>query len=332
MNRPRTARFALAVTASIALIAGASCAVWQPPAVAKPLSEPRSYRAPFAPALAGVAGATGASGDGRGMSRVALGGSLESGAWAAAPWTEDFTDIEGSVKPAPAYRTRVKMLWDESFLYVGAELMEPDIWSTLAVHDEIVFHDNDFEVFIDPNGDGREYYEIEINARGTVFDLFLHRPYREGAPAIHEWDVTGAFAKSVSFKGTPDDPRDVDQSWTVMMAIPWKAFVPPTDTRIAGLPADQQAFGERARAAAAPKPGETWRINFSRVQWRHNHEALDAAGVRLATPNAAARSAPGGAEPYAKRAGLPEDNWVWSPQWAIDMHLPQFWGRVTFVR
>jgi hypothetical protein len=98
------------------------------------------------------------------------------------------------------------------------------------------------------------------------------------------------------------------------------------------LPADQQAFGERARAAAAPKPGETWRINFSRVQWRHNHEALDAAGVRLATPNVAARSAPGGAEPYAKRAGLSEDNWVWSPQWAIDMHLPQFWGRVTFVR
>jgi hypothetical protein len=117
-----------------------------------------------------------------------------------------------------------------------------------------------------------------------------------------------------------------------MMAIPWKAFVPATDARIAGLPADQQAFGERARAAAAPKPGETWRINFSRVQWRHNHEALDAAGVRLATPNAAARSAPGGAEPYAKRAGLPEDNWVWSPQWAVDMHLPQFWGRVTFVR
>ena len=103
MNRPRTARFALAVTASIALIAGASCAVWQPPVVAKPLSEPRSYQASFAPALAGVAGATGASGDGRGMSRVALGGSLESGAWAAAPWTEDFTDIEGSVKPAPAY-------------------------------------------------------------------------------------------------------------------------------------------------------------------------------------------------------------------------------------
>jgi hypothetical protein len=29
---------------------------------------------------------------------------------------------------------------------------------------------------------------------------------------------------------------------------------------------------------------------------------------------------------------MAEDNWVWSPQWAVDMHLPQFWGRVTFVR
>jgi hypothetical protein len=332
VNRPRTAHLALVITASCALIAGASCAVWQPPAVAKPLSEPRSYSAPFVAALMGSTAPPATSSDGRATPRVALGGSLESGAWAAAPWTADFTDIEGSVKPAPAYRTRVKMLWDEAFLYIGAELAEPDIWSMLTTHDEIVFHDNDFEVFIDPNSDTREYYEIEINARGTVFDLYLHRPYREGAPAIHEWNVTGGFSKSVSFKGTPDDPRDVDQSWTVMMAIPWKAFMPPSDQRIDALPQDQRTFGERARKGAAPKPGDTWSINFSRVQWRHNHEVLDAAGMRLATPNAAVRSAPGGAEPYAKRAGLPEDNWVWSPQWAVDMHLPQFWGRVTFVR
>jgi hypothetical protein len=29
---------------------------------------------------------------------------------------------------------------------------------------------------------------------------------------------------------------------------------------------------------------------------------------------------------------MPEDNWVWTPQWAVDMHLPQHWGTVTFAR
>jgi hypothetical protein len=274
--------------------------------MAKPLAEPLSYRAPYAAA------------------RPTMTGLLESGAWAAAPWTEDFADIEGSRKPVPAYRTRAKMLWDEKFLYIGAELTEPHVWSTLGKHDEIVFHDNDFEAFIDPEGDGREYYEIEINARGTVFDLFLHRSYREGAPAIHEWDAVG-MAKGCFVQGTADDSRDVDRTWTVELAIPWTAFVPPHDARIDALPAGQRDFGDRARNGAAPAAGDTWRINFSRVQWRHNHETLDAANMRTGAPHA------GDGTPYVKRP-LPEDNWVWSPQWAIDMHLPQFWGKVTFVR
>jgi|GEM_PF-5265226 len=42
-----------------------------------------------------------------------------------------------------------------------------------------VFYDNDFEVFIDPDGDTHRYYELEINAFGTEWDLFLDRPYRD---------------------------------------------------------------------------------------------------------------------------------------------------------
>jgi hypothetical protein len=26
-----------------------------------------------------------------------------------------------------------------------------------------------------------------------------------------------------------------------------------------------------------------------------------------------------------------EDNWVWSPQGLINMHVPEMWGRVRFV-
>src|SRR4051812_5152461 len=77
-------------------------------------------------------------------------GNLDKEAWAAAPWTSDFVDIEGSAKPRPRFRTRVKMLWDADYLYVAAELQEPHIWATLTAHDSVIFKDPDFEVFIDP--------------------------------------------------------------------------------------------------------------------------------------------------------------------------------------
>src|SRR3712207_6853585 len=31
-------------------------------------------------------------------------------------------------------------------------------------HDAIIYHDNDFEVFIDPDNDTHQYFEIEVNA------------------------------------------------------------------------------------------------------------------------------------------------------------------------
>jgi hypothetical protein len=285
---------ALALAAAFA----AGCASWKPAPQSAPLAPPLEYRAPFTAV------------------RPTVGRGLDHGAWAAAPWTADFGDIEGARRPAPRYRTRAKMLWDDTNLYLAAQLDEPHVWSTLAARDAVIFHDNDFEAFVDPDGDGNEYYELEANPRGTVFDLFLHRSYRNGGPAIHEWDAQGIVTEVV-VDGTADDARDVDAGWTIQWTVPWSAFVPPRDARIDALPEDQRGFGDRRRAGAPPRAGDAWRINFSRVQWRHNHEQAVVDGGRA---------------PYAKVPGTPEDNWTWTPQWAVDMHLPQHWGRVTFVR
>ena len=67
--------------------------------------------------------------------------------WKKAPWSDDFVDIEGSTRPAPRFRTRMKMLWDSQNLYIAAEMDEPDVWATLTQHDSVIFRDNDFEVF-----------------------------------------------------------------------------------------------------------------------------------------------------------------------------------------
>jgi len=119
-------------------------------------------------------------------------GKLDDACWSRAPWSEPFVDIEGARKPKPLHQTRVKMLWDDKALYIAARLEEPHLQGTLREHDSYIFHaDNDFEVFIDPDGDGHDYGELELNALGTTWDLLLTKPYRNGGRALDSWEEIG---------------------------------------------------------------------------------------------------------------------------------------------
>ena len=232
----------------------------------------------------------------RTVDSIAIDGSLQETSWAEAKWTRPFVDIEGPRRPTPAWETRVKMVWDDRALYVAAKLEEPHLWGTITERDAVIFHDNDFEIFLDPDGDSHRYYELEINALGTVWDLFLDKPYRDGGTALNEWDIAG-LETAVALDGTINDPADRDRGWTVEVLIPWSA-----------LP-DRPGGG----SGDPPTDGEQWRVNFSRVQWQ-----LDVAdtGYRKRTDSSG--------NPRA------EDNWVWSAQDAINMHMPEMWGIVQF--
>jgi hypothetical protein len=140
------------------------------------------------------------------------------------------------------------MLWDDTYFYIAADLVEPHLWATLTQHDSVIFRDNDFEFFIDPNGDSHEYYELEINALGTTWDLLLPRPYKDGGKAVNDWEIRG-LKSAVHLDGTLNDPRDVDRGWTIGLAVPW------------------EALGELARRRSPPADGDQWRVNFSRVEW-----------------------------------------------------------------
>ena len=81
---------------------------------------------------------------------IKIDGNLDDAAWQKAPWTTDFVDIEGSAKPLPRFKTRMKITWDDEYLYVGAEMEEPEVKAKLTEHDSVIFHDNDFELFLKP--------------------------------------------------------------------------------------------------------------------------------------------------------------------------------------
>lgn len=176
-------------------------------------------------------------------------GKLDDAAWQDAPWTDEFKDIEGDAKPKPRFRTRARMLWDENNFYIAADLDEPHVWATLTNHDAVIFQDPDFEVFIDPNGDSHEYFEFEMNALNTTWDLFLPKPYKDGGPAMNAWEIPG-LKSGVHVRGSLNNPADTDEGWSVEIAFPWKAL------------------GECARRPTPPAEGDQWRVGFSRVEWQ----------------------------------------------------------------
>ncbi|MDR3266408.1 MAG: carbohydrate-binding family 9-like protein [Tannerella sp.] len=184
-------------------------------------------------------------------------GDIDEAAWKHAVWTEEFRDIEGTHKALPYYPTKAKMLWDTDYLYIAAELIDKHVWANLTGHDQIVYHDNDFEVFIDPSNDGHNYYEIEINALNTIFDLFLTKPYRSGAGLLISWDCK-TMKHAVKIKGTLNNPADEDEGWTVELAIPFKDLESKVEDK------------------------SIWRLGFSRVEW--NTEVSNGKYVKKTNP------------------------------------------------
>lgn len=214
-------------------------------------------------------------------------------AWDIAPFSTPFIDIE-EIKRVK-YDTRVKMLWDDTYLYVYAELEEPHVWGDITERDAIIYLNNDFEVFINPSENTEAYGEIEINALNTVWDLLLNKPYRAGGYANFHWNLD-ELKTAVSVDGTLNKSKDIDKGWSVEMAIPLKPLIELKNDRRKPI-----------------QEGDQWRMNFSRVQW--DHDIVDGKYQRKKVDGKLQR----------------EYNWVWSVQGAINMHMPENWGYVQFT-
>ena len=226
------------------------------------------------------------------IEEIEIDGVINDNAWKNANWTEEFVDITGNDSLKPFQRTKVKMLWDDNYMYLAAFMEEDNVWATLKNRDDIIYRDNDFEIFIDPDGDALNYYEYEVNALGTIMDLFMQKPYNKGGKANLKWNFEG-IKSAVKVYRSLNNPKDDDVFWSVEVAIPWEAF--SQDKK--------------------PKIGNEWRINFSRVEW--HTDVVEGKYVKKKDESGKT---------------LAEENWVWSPQGKIDMHLPEMWGKVRFVK
>lgn len=246
-------------------------------------------------------------------------GHLAEAAWLKAPRSPRFVDMVTG-DPAP-FDTRAAALWDDQNLYVGFWVEEPFVEARLTERDALLFLENDVEIFIDG---GDCYYEFEINALGTIYEVFfiwrdayqrggrfdvpefdlLTRKAlsfagnydRDGATfwwgthprgprwAFLDWDYPG-LRSAVFVDGTINDRSTVDRGWTVELAFPW-----------AGM---QWLANGRA---LPPNPGDIWSMFFGRF------EKLEVAG---ALPQ-------------------PQPAWCWNKHGVLDTHLPEHFTRVQF--
>lgn len=153
---------------------------------------------------------------------ITIDGKADDKAWATAPVVDQFL-IPWSNKTSLAAKssTKARLLWDRDSLYFLAEMTDSDLVAKVKEHDGDTWTDDVFELFFKPADDKPGYYEFEINAQNTVFDLFL--PER-GDVEPHRRAQDFHVESKVTLAGTLNNPSDRDQGWTVEGKILWRDF------------------------------------------------------------------------------------------------------------
>jgi len=176
---------------------------------------------------------------------VTVDGMIGDKEWGRAPAISSFADIFNPQRPV-RQPTTAKLMWDDHYLYAAFECADEDIWGTLTDFDGFIFLEEVVEVYIDPEGCGRHYWEIEVSPRNVVLDLMTPRAGEEvWANTNKRYDVKGLLT-AVKVYGTLDNRADKDEGWAVEIAIPWSDFA-----------------GRKVNVP--PKGGDSWRLQLFRI-------------------------------------------------------------------
>src|SRR3990172_743073 len=130
------------------------------------------------------------------------------------PWLQD------KARPART-ATRARLLWDREHLYFFADMADTDLYADVEEHDGQTWDNDLFELFFKPDPEKPGYYEFQVNALGTIMDMFLPR---RGSGGYGRFRKEGEFhiEAKVALSGTLNRWHDTDTGWSVEGRIPWR--------------------------------------------------------------------------------------------------------------
>ncbi|MBL8025798.1 MAG: carbohydrate-binding family 9-like protein [Fibrobacteres bacterium] len=153
---------------------------------------------------------------------------------------------------APQQKCEAALMYDSNSLYALFICEESLPLAVYRNHDDPVYEENAVELFIDPLGTGRVYYELEVNPLNTRFDALI----------INDIGTNGVrrgkrFQGFTGWNPASFDSRSFveDGTWCVVLKIDF------ADLFIA--------------SASAPKPGDEWRGNLFRIDYDGKNQRFD---------------------------------------------------------
>lgn len=167
-----------------------------------------------------------------------LDGVLEDVAWRSASPVELVQSFDGR---RTVRRTVARLVRDDQALYVAFDCEDPDVWGTYLKRDDPLYGEEVVEIFLDADGDGRTYQELEVSPRNVLFDAYFPAR-REGMELGYDAQASSA----VQVRGTLDDRADRDRGWSVELRIPFAA--------LSHVP------------RSPPGAGDRWRFNLYRLE------------------------------------------------------------------
>ncbi len=174
-------------------------------------------------------------------------GKLSEAGWKHARWTQNFVVYNSG--ETTNTKTNAKMLWDNNYLYIAIECQDHYLISNFREHDSPLWDEDVAEIFIDPDGDGMNYIEFDVNPLGAVTDVFLAKPYYKGGHSNFKWNLKNPKV-GVYVSGTLNNNHDIDTSWVCEIALPFNS-IKEADS-LDNFP---------------PQNNDVWRINFYRYDY-----------------------------------------------------------------
>lgn len=171
---------------------------------------------------------------------VTVDGKLDEPFWANARWTPPFTAPNGSDQAVPV--VKAAFFWTPSTLYVGVKAEDNDVWTDFTERDSNTWEQEVIELFVDADGDRKDYLELQVTPANVVFDARFEA-HRSDLTKARAWNMPG-FQTAAFVDGTLNARDDQDKGYSIEMAIP-VAEVP-------GAP------------HSPAQPGDTWRVNLFR--------------------------------------------------------------------